>query len=460
MSVITITRNSTQPVITVTSLPAHNITITRVAPRSVVVRRAGVQGPGSTIAVGTVTTLEPGDPATVANSGTPSDAIFDFGLPAGAAATIAVGAVTTVDPTDPATVSNAGTAAAAVFDFEIPRGAPGLVTSVEAGTGIDVDSADPASPEVSLDAATQASLLLADSAVQPATLTAHTSDTTNPHEVTKAQVGLSEADNTSDADKPVSTAQQTALDLKADLASPDLTGTPTAPTATPGTNTTQIATTAFVRAEAAALVDSAPSTLDTLNELAAALGDDPNFATTVTNALANKQPLAAVLTATTASFTTADETKLDGIEALADVTDATNVAAAGAVMDLQAPSGDDLNNAVDDGFYRVSSSTANTPAGTGPSGSACIVVSYNSTAIKQVFIAHTGKFMYVRRMVSSVWSSWSQILEAGDIGSVVQGYDAQLAAFAANTGITGTITVSTSDPSGGSNGDIWLKYTA
>lgn len=64
----------------------------------------------------------------------------------------------------------------------------------------------------------------------------------------KADVGLGNVNNTSDADKPVSTAQQSALNLKADLASPTLTGTPTAPTATTGTNTTQLATTAFVQA--------------------------------------------------------------------------------------------------------------------------------------------------------------------------------------------------------------------
>lgn len=87
------------------------------------------------------------------------------------------------------------------------------------------------------------------------------------------------------------TSLQTTLNLKAPLASPALTGTPTAPTAAAATNTTQIATTAFVRTEVSNLVDSAPSTLDTLNELAAALGDDPNFATTVTNALASKAPL-------------------------------------------------------------------------------------------------------------------------------------------------------------------------
>lgn len=64
----------------------------------------------------------------------------------------------------------------------------------------------------------------------------------------RTNIGLGNVDNTSDANKPVSTAQQTALNLKAPLASPALTGTPTAPTATPGTNTTQIATTAFVLA--------------------------------------------------------------------------------------------------------------------------------------------------------------------------------------------------------------------
>ncbi|MGY1417443.1 hypothetical protein [Pseudomonas aeruginosa] len=80
--------------------------------------------------------------------------------------------------------------------------------------------------------------------------------------------------------------------LKAPLASPALTGTPTAPTAAAGTNTTQLATTAFVRAAVAALVDSSPAALDTLNELAAAIGDDPNFATTMTNALAGKLDIA------------------------------------------------------------------------------------------------------------------------------------------------------------------------
>nr|WP_242462317.1 H-type lectin domain-containing protein [Citrobacter freundii] len=82
----------------------------------------------------------------------------------------------------------------------------------------------------------------------------------------------------------------------APLASPGLTGKPTAPTAAQTANDTQLATTAFVKAALAALVASSPEALDTLNELAAALGNDPNFATTMTNALAGKQPLDSTLT--------------------------------------------------------------------------------------------------------------------------------------------------------------------
>lgn len=87
-----------------------------------------------------------------------------------------------------------------------------------------------------------------------------------------------------------------ALALKAPLSSPALTGTPTAPTAAQSVNNTQIATTAFVKSAIAAMVGSAPAALDTLNELAAALGNDPNFSTTVLNALAGKQPLDNTLT--------------------------------------------------------------------------------------------------------------------------------------------------------------------
>ncbi|HDW2956370.1 TPA: tail fiber protein [Escherichia coli] len=94
---------------------------------------------------------------------------------------------------------------------------------------------------------------------------------------------------------------------KAPLNSPALTGTPTTPTAPKGTNNTQIASTAYVMAAIAALVDSSPDALNTLNELAAALGNDPNFATTMTNALAGKQPKDATLTALAGLATAADK---------------------------------------------------------------------------------------------------------------------------------------------------------
>lgn len=108
--------------------------------------------------------------------------------------------------------------------------------------------------------------------------------------ITKSMVGLGNVDNTADTAKPVSTAQQTALDLKsniasptftgnvtipagasisgfATLASPELTGVPTAPTAAANTNTTQIATTAFVQSELTELLGGASAAFDTLKEL-------------------------------------------------------------------------------------------------------------------------------------------------------------------------------------------------
>ncbi|EAS5423156.1 phage tail protein [Salmonella enterica] len=78
--------------------------------------------------------------------------------------------------------------------------------------------------------------------------------------------------------------------------SPTLTGIPKVPTPAAGNSTKQIANTEFVASSIAAMVDSAPAALDTLNELAAALGNDPNFATTMINSLAGKQPLDNTLT--------------------------------------------------------------------------------------------------------------------------------------------------------------------
>ena len=75
-------------------------------------------------------------------------------------------------------------------------------------------------------------------------------------------------------------------------ASVALGGSPTTTTQSASDNTTKIATTAYVTAAVNALIDSAPGTMNTLNEIAAALNDDAAFNTTVTNAIATKLPLA------------------------------------------------------------------------------------------------------------------------------------------------------------------------
>ncbi len=116
-------------------------------------------------------------------------------------------------------------------------------------------------------------------------------------------------------------------------ASPTFTGAPAAPTASLGTNTTQIATTAFVKAAVDALLDSAPGALDTLNELAAALGDDPDFATTVTNALAAKAAKASNLSDLSSPHTGHDNLSVKG----SDVASASTIdldAATGSLLDV------------------------------------------------------------------------------------------------------------------------------
>lgn len=95
--------------------------------------------------------------------------------------------------------------------------------------------------------------------------------------------------------------------LKADLNSPVFTGIPAAPTAAENDSSRQIANTEFVMRAITALIDSSPATLNTLNKLARAIGSDPNFATTVTDALAGKQPLNALLTAFSGLATSANK---------------------------------------------------------------------------------------------------------------------------------------------------------
>lgn len=168
--------------------------------------------------------------------------------------------------------------------------------------------------------------LIKQGTVTATAVAAHLSNTSNPHGTTAAQVGADPAGTAASevsthagaadphGDRAFATAAvgthaaaagahpmsgvdglAAALALLAPLLSPALAGTPTAPTAVPGTASTQLATTAFVSAAISALINAAPGTLDTLNELAAALGDDPDFAATITGQLAGKAAKAANL---------------------------------------------------------------------------------------------------------------------------------------------------------------------
>lgn len=129
----------------------------------------------------------------------------------------------------------------------------------------------------------------------------------------------------------VQAAIQELFALKAELSSPHFTGVPTAPTATLGTNTTQIATTAFVKAAIDGLIGGASSLLDTLVEIDNAINNDPNFATTLTTALAGKQPLAANLTSLAALGSI---TNLSTLAALASIANLSTLAALASITNL------------------------------------------------------------------------------------------------------------------------------
>jgi hypothetical protein len=139
------------------------------------------------------------------------------------------------------------------------------------------------------------------------------------------------------------------------LASPTFTGIPVAPTAASNTNTTQVATTEFVQSLISNLVDNAPSVLNTLNELSAAIGNDANYATTVTNALALKAPLASPTFTGTVSGITKDMVGLANVNNTSDALKPISLA-------TQAALDDKLNSNVAAVTYVTQTSAANTYA--------------------------------------------------------------------------------------------------
>lgn len=130
----------------------------------------------------------------------------------------------------------------------------------------------------------------ADIEIPPENLLGVTSEAAELNILDGATVNVNQVNTLAGSD--ITTTIQAQLNLKAPIDSPTFTGTPeltTTPTA--GDNSTKLASTAYVDNAVSSIIDSAPTNLDTLNELAAALGDDSNFATTVTNSLALKAPI-------------------------------------------------------------------------------------------------------------------------------------------------------------------------
>lgn len=143
--------------ISIETIPAGTTPTSPVSPGVIVtvarIAQQGVQGPAATIAVGMTTTLAPGSPATVANSGTSGAAIFDFGIPEGEPATATAGTTLTLPPGSPAVVTNVGTTQNAIFDFEIPEGeaatiAVGTTTTLAAGSPATVANSGTSSAAV------------------------------------------------------------------------------------------------------------------------------------------------------------------------------------------------------------------------------------------------------------------------------------------------------------------------
>jgi len=192
-------------------------------------------------------------------------------------------------------------------------GKTGVVTLVKADVGLgNVDNTSDVNKPVST--AQQTALNLKANIASP-TFTGTVSG------IDKMMVGLGNVDNTSDVNKPVSTATQTALNLKANLASPDLTGIPTAPTADPATDTNQIATTAFVKAQGFSTGSGVTSVSGTAPVVSSG-GTTPTISMSAATASVNGY------------MTSGYASKLDGIESGAQVNTVTSVAGKTGIVTL------------------------------------------------------------------------------------------------------------------------------
>ncbi len=183
----------------------------------------------------------------------------------------------------------------------------------------------------------------------------------------------------------------TLLGGKAPLASPTFTGTVNVPTPAVGSNNKQAANTEYVAAAVAALVDAAPGALDTLAELAKALGNDPNFAATITNELAKKLKPG-------------------------------DYGVGGNAVDF--PDNNLSNSVAPSGLYRTSTGALNAPPGVNVQGSLVRQEVWNNGVVQQWFGEHITGRLWRRACNAGAWSPWAE---------VVIGIEGAIMAFAMST---------------------------
>ena len=177
------------------------------------------------------------------------------------------------------------------------------------------------------------------------------------------------------------------LALKAPTANPTFSGVVNVPTAAQGSNNTQAANTAFVAQAVAALVASSPGALDTLAELAAALGNNPNFAATVTNAIAAKMAPG-------------------------------DFGWGGTAIDF--PSNNVNLQWFKSGLYRTSTGAQNIPDGVNPQGSLVRHEVWGDGVVQQTFIEHVTGRTFRRACNANIWQPWTEQL--GNMEGVVQAF--------------------------------------
>ncbi|NMY73792.1 phage tail protein [Pseudomonas sp. WS 5071] len=177
------------------------------------------------------------------------------------------------------------------------------------------------------------------------------------------------------------------LATKSPAANPTFTGVVSVPTPARGANNTQAANTAFVAQEVAALIGAAPGALDTLVELAAALGNDPNFATTVTNAIAAKMGPG-------------------------------DFGWGAAAVDF--PSNNVNLQWFKSGLYRTSTNAQNIPEGTNPQGSLIRHEVWGDGVVQQTFMEHVTGRTFRRSCNANIWQPWTELL--GNMEGAVQAF--------------------------------------